>query len=120
MASMQRVVQSATTYGQAMIAQLPAGVSIAKVQRVMQQFADPAREADGAARGGFEQFMAAPQEMPKTLLMVGVEKVVVRRPAVVNHQAGVIEAEHALGRFAGARRIDDIGGRVFANQAMQP
>src|SRR5207302_3149503 len=36
------------------------------------------------------------------------------------HQAGVIEAEHALGRFAGARRIDDIGGRGFANQAMQP
>src|SRR6266542_2635223 len=58
--------------------------------------------------------------MSKALLMLGIWKVVVRRPAVVNHNAGVIETKHAFGRFAGARRIDDIGGGVFADQSVQP
>ena len=86
----------------------------------MQQFADSAWKADGAARRGFEQLMTAPEQMSEALLMLGIRKVVVRRPAIVNHDAGVIEAKNALGRFAGTRRIDDIGSGVFANQSVQP
>src|SRR5437773_409759 len=86
----QKRIESAATNGQAMIAQFARGVAITQIQRMMQQFADAAWKTDGAARGGFEQFIATPQQMAETLLMDGVGKVVVRRPAVVNHDAGVV------------------------------
>src|SRR5207302_4076139 len=71
----QLAVQTATTDGQTVIAQISSGVPIAQIQRLMQQFADLAWETDGAARGGFQKFMAATQEVPKTLLVLGEKKV---------------------------------------------
>src|SRR5437764_1185464 len=95
-------------------------MAIAKVQRLMQQFADSTWKTDSAARGGFQELMAAPQEVPEALLVLGGKKVVVRRPAVVDHHAGIVQAEHTFSNGARARRVNDVGGRVGADQAVQP
>ena len=64
--------------------------------------------------------MAAAEQMSQALLMPGLREGVVGRPAVVDHDAGVVQAEQAFADDAGAGRVDDVGGRVGADQAMQP
>src|SRR5258708_2809557 len=83
----QFAVQTASTHGQTVIAQIASGVSIAQVQGLMQELADLAGKTDGDARGGFQELMTASQEVAETLLVLSGKKVVVRRPAVVNHDA---------------------------------
>lgn len=68
----QFAVESATTDRQAMITQLPVGMPIAKIQGVMQQFADATRKTHGAARGRFQEFIATPEQMAKALLVRSV------------------------------------------------
>src|SRR5579884_2491789 len=58
--------------------------------------------------------------MSQALLMLGLEKVVVGRPTVVDHHTGIVEAKEALGRLARTCRVDDIRGGVGADEGVQP
>jgi hypothetical protein len=52
--------------------------------------------------------------------MVSLLKVIVGRPAVVNHHARIVCTDKALGYSTRASRVDDVGGRLGAYQRMQP
>jgi hypothetical protein len=50
----------------------------------------------------------------------GVLELVVRRPAVVDHGAAVVEPQDGLGHGTAAGRVDDVGGDLRPDQRMQP
>src|SRR6516162_1802622 len=52
--------------------------------------------------------------------MQGLLELVVRRPAVVDHGAVVVESQDVLGHGTAARRVDDVGGGLRADQGVQP
>ena len=58
--------------------------------------------------------------MIEALLVPGVLELVVRRPAVVDHEAVVVRPQDALGHGAAAGRVDDVGGGLRPGQRVQP
>ena len=116
----QLVVQAAAANRQTVPTQCFQGMPVAKVECLVQEFADPAREAYGATSSGFQQFVTASQEVGQTLLVLGFGEVIVGRPAVVDHDAGVVGAQDTPGRFARARGVDDVDGGVGSDQGVQP
>src|SRR5690348_10514681 len=52
--------------------------------------------------------------------MQGVLELVVRRPAVVNQGAIVVESQDVLGHDTATRRVDDVSGGLRADQRVQP
>src|SRR5262249_59231660 len=62
----------------------------------------------------------APQQVVEALLVLSVLELVVRRPAIVDHGAVVVESQDGLGHGTAAGRVDDVGGRLRADQRVQP
>jgi hypothetical protein len=58
--------------------------------------------------------------MGQALLMPGQREIIVRRPAVVNHDAIIVASQDTLGHLAAARRIDGIDGALGTDERMQP
>src|SRR5215470_15158723 len=56
----------------------------------------------------------------EALLVPGVLEPVVRRPAVVDHGAVVVEPQDGLGHGAAAGRVDNVGGGLRSGQRVQP
>ena len=79
-----------------------------------------ARQAHGAAHGGFQQPLASPLEMPQALLMCGGSKLVILAPAVMHQSPRPVRSQQLLQRLAAPRRIDDITGFSFGRDAVQP
>jgi hypothetical protein len=50
----------------------------------------------------------------------GVLELIVRRPDVVNHRAGIVEPRDGLGHSAAAGRVDDVRSCVRSDQRVQP
>ena len=94
----QLVLQAAAGHGQAVPADLACRVAVAQVQAGPEQLGHPARETDGASRRCLLHRVGAPQQVVEALLVPGVFELVVRRPAVVDHGAVVVEAQDGRGQ----------------------
>src|SRR5262249_34755750 len=58
--------------------------------------------------------------MVEALLVPGVLELVVRRPAIMDHGAVVVESQDVLSHGTAARRVDDVSGGLGADQRVQP
>ena len=54
------------------------------------------------------------------MLVAGILELVVRRPAIVNHGAIVVESQDGLGHGTAAGRVDDVSGGLRSDQRVQP
>src|SRR5215471_11854228 len=52
--------------------------------------------------------------------MMSIDEPVVRRPAVVDHGAVVVEPEDGLGHGTTPGRVDDVSGSLGADHGVQP
>src|SRR5258708_26223069 len=103
-----------------MSANLSGVVPVTQSQGVLKEFQHLAWKADSAARSLVEQFAATSQQMGQTLLMAGLAKIVVGRPAVVNQDARIIAAQAALRHTAVAMTVDGVDRGRGTDQAVQP
>jgi hypothetical protein len=90
-------------------------VALAEIESTLEQIAHAAWEADGSSCSGFEKFLAATQQVPQTLLVPGFPELVIRRPAVVDQQAGVVAAEQTFDHLAGAVGMEDVSCGFLAD-----
>src|SRR5262249_2587449 len=95
-------------------------MTVAQVEAGPEQLGHATREADRPTGRRLLHRVGAPQEVVETLLVRGVLELVVRRPAVVDHGAVVVEPQDGLGHGAAAGRVDDVSRRLRADQRMQP
>src|SRR5262245_39645778 len=95
-------------------------MTVTQIQARPEQLGHPARETDGSPRRGGRHPVGAAQQVAEALLVPGVLEPVVGRPAVVDHDAVVVEAQDGLGHGAAAGRVDDVGGRPRPDQGVQP
>src|SRR3984957_18276475 len=116
----QLVLQSATSHGQTVPADLSCRVTITQIQTSPEQFSNPTRKTDRSPRRCRCHLVGTPQQMVETLLVPGVLELVVRGPAVVDHGAVIVEAQDGLGYRAASRRVDDVSRGLWPDQRMQP
>src|SRR5262249_36318280 len=95
-------------------------MTVTQLQASPEQLGHPPRETDGSPRRGGRHPVGAAQQVVEALLVPGVLELVVRRPAVVDHGAVVVEAQDGLGHGTAARRVDDVSGGLRADQGVQP
>src|SRR5262249_54520980 len=74
---------------------------------------------DEPPRGGEAERLCS-DGVVQALLVPGVHELVVRRPAVVDDGAVVVEPQGGLGHGAAAGRVDDVSRRLRADQRVQP
>ncbi len=103
-----------------MPADLALRVTVAQVQAGPEQFGDSTGKTYSAAGSRRRHLLAARQQVLQTLLVPGVLELVVRRPAVVDHGAVVVEPQDGLGHGAAAGRVDDVSGSLGADHGVQP
>jgi hypothetical protein len=113
-------LQATAGHGQAVLADFPRRVAVTQVEPGPEQFSHPTRETHGPASRRRLHLVAPPQQVLQALLVVSVDEPVVGRPAVLDHGAVVIEAQDGLGHGAAAGRVDDVSGRLWPDQGVQP
>jgi hypothetical protein len=114
------MINPAAGHGQSVLADLPRRVTVPPVQAGPEQLSYATRETDRSPRRGRRHLVGAPQQVVEALLVPGALEPVVRRPAVVDHRADIVEPQDGLGDGAAAGRMNDVRGGLRPDQGVQP
>src|SRR5665213_2906651 len=99
------------------VAGIPA---VTRQESLLQDVLDPPRKDHRAPAGGLKNLLAPPQQVSDAGLVPGLEETLVRRPAVVNQRARIVDGQQPGGGLDAALASDQERDGILRHRHMQP
>ncbi len=94
--------------------------AVPQMKAILKKRFDLPRKAHRAPDRHFQEVIAAPDEMSQTLLMSGFQKLVVRRPAIVDHGSRIVGPQDLRSDLEAAAWPDHISGGLCGHKRPEP
>ncbi len=102
------------------IGHLPGDLPVPRLKALLENRFHAAREPNRPAGHGLLYLVATVQQVVQTLLVDGLCEPVIGQLAIVDHDAGEVDPEHALRNDGAAMGVDHVAGQLRVREHVKP